>query len=90
MTFMRHPGARVLACAIVAAVLPLSPATADAGASDWTESELGRIIERELDRAFDQLEPAQREIILLRYQRGLSSARIGPCPEAPARQAPSA
>ena len=55
MTSKRHPKARVLGCAIVAALLPLSSAAADTPASDWSETELGRIIERELDRAFDQL-----------------------------------
>ncbi len=52
----------ILACAVAAAVLPLSPAAADTDASDWTDSELGRIIERELDRAFDQLGDALEEL----------------------------
>ena len=45
---------------LFAAALALSaPAQADdtgPGLGDWSETELGRMIERELDRAFDQLE----------------------------------
>ena len=62
MTLMRHPTARLLACAVAMAVLPLSSAAADTAASDWADTELGRIIERELDRAFDQLGDALEEL----------------------------
>ena len=62
MTVTRRSTTRLLAWAMAAAVLPLSSAAADTGASGWRDSELGRIIERELDRAFDRLGDALEEL----------------------------
>ena len=62
MKSMPRPRARVFACAIAALVLTSWPAAADSTASDWADTELGRIIERELDRAFDRLGDALEEL----------------------------
>ncbi len=55
-----------LACALTGLALALSPA-ASAGEDeprprDWSETELGRIIERQLDRAFDRLKETLDEL----------------------------
>ena len=62
MALMRYPKAGSLAWAVVAAVLSAAPAAADTAASDWTDTELGRIIERKLDRAFEQLGDALEQL----------------------------
>lgn len=60
MKSIRRHTRRGLAAAVTATALALSvPAWAEDSGSrleDWSDTELGRMIERELDRAFDQLE----------------------------------
>ena len=62
MTAVRTAKTRLAAVAFAVALLPLSTAAHADGSGTarpgWTDTELGRMFERELDRVFDRLEQA--------------------------------
>ena len=66
MTAVRNSKARMVAMAFAVALLPLSTgAHADGSGTSrpgWSDTELGRMFERELDRAFDRLEETLESI----------------------------